>query len=89
MISIKSAQDLEIMRTAGRILAKILHRVQEAVRDGVTTDSLDRLAAELMARNKVESAFWDTGAIRAISVFPLMSRLFMVFQATGSCMKAK
>jgi len=57
MISIKSAQDLEIMRTAGRILAKILHRVQEAVRDGVTTDSLDRLAAELMARNKVESAF--------------------------------
>lgn len=57
MILIKTAQDLAAMRAAGRILAEILRRVQESVRDGVTTQDLDRLAAGLMADAGVESAF--------------------------------
>jgi methionyl aminopeptidase len=57
MILIKSAQDIAIMRTAGTILAEILHKVQGKVKDGITTASLDRATADLMAAAKVESAF--------------------------------
>jgi methionyl aminopeptidase len=57
MILIKSAQDLQIMRTAGAILADILLKVQRNIKAGITTGSLDRTAAELMAAAKVECAF--------------------------------
>ncbi|HOU37250.1 MAG TPA: type I methionyl aminopeptidase, partial [Candidatus Omnitrophota bacterium] len=57
MILIKTDRDLETMRSAGRILAEILRRVQEAVKEGVTTQDLDSLAAGLMAEAGVESAF--------------------------------
>jgi len=57
MINIKSAQDIEIMRTAGAILADILRKVQGKVTDGITTGCIDRITADLMAAAKVESAF--------------------------------
>ena len=42
-IAIKSAQDLEKMRVAGRLAAEVLDVVREHVKPGVTTDDLDRI----------------------------------------------
>lgn len=46
MISLKSPQDIEIMRQTNVIVAEILALVCEHVKPGVTTGELDRLAEE-------------------------------------------
>jgi methionyl aminopeptidase len=47
-IIIKSARDLEKMRAAGLIVSTVLAAVRAAVRPGVSTRELDRLALELI-----------------------------------------
>ena len=42
-ISIKTPQDIEKMRVAGRLAADVLHMIGEHVRPGVTTEELDRI----------------------------------------------
>jgi methionyl aminopeptidase len=44
----KSSVEIEIMREAGRIVAKVLAAVQEAAAPGVSTAQLDRLAEEII-----------------------------------------
>jgi len=43
-IAVKSAEEQEIMRRAGRIVALTLHKVGEAIRPGMTTGEIDALA---------------------------------------------
>jgi len=45
-ISLKSAEDLEHMRVAGRLAAEVLQVVAEHVRPGVSTAELDRICHE-------------------------------------------
>ncbi len=45
-IILKSAEELRIMREVGRIVAKVLERLVQEVRPGITTGELDALAAE-------------------------------------------
>jgi methionyl aminopeptidase len=45
----KSPQEIGIMRRAGIILADVLDRLEEAVRPGVTTGALDRIAEEAIS----------------------------------------
>jgi len=45
-VEIKSAEDIEKMRVAGRLTAEVLDIVTEHVRPGVTTDELDRICNE-------------------------------------------
>ena len=44
MIIIKSAKEIEMMRQAGRVAAQAMEKVLAAVRPGVTTGELDRIA---------------------------------------------
>ncbi|MCL1952066.1 MAG: type I methionyl aminopeptidase [Oscillospiraceae bacterium] len=44
MITLKTTRELSLMREAGRIAAQALQRVGEAVRPGVTTEELGRVA---------------------------------------------
>ncbi|HLM84513.1 MAG TPA: type I methionyl aminopeptidase [Candidatus Bathyarchaeia archaeon] len=48
MISIKSIEEIEIMRQGGRILASVLRRVSETVKPGTVAADLDKLARELI-----------------------------------------
>jgi len=48
MISVKSKEEIEIMRSGGRILAEVLRRVGEKVQSGVSAKDLDKLARELV-----------------------------------------
>ncbi|MEK7579876.1 MAG: type I methionyl aminopeptidase [Patescibacteria group bacterium] len=48
MISIKTKEEIEIMREGGRILAEILKELAEEVKPGITTWSLEEKARELI-----------------------------------------
>lgn len=56
-IPIKSAREIELMREACATAATILMALAKAVRPGLTTGELDRMAATLMAEHDCRSAF--------------------------------
>lgn len=57
MISIKTSQEIEIMRQGGKILATILDKVAKAVKPGITTKQLDELATQLIFEYGAKPAF--------------------------------
>lgn len=61
MISIKTEEEIKIMREGGKILAEILERLSEKIRPGVPTDSIEKLADELLLFYGVKSAFLNFG----------------------------
>jgi methionyl aminopeptidase len=65
MIILKSSEELEKMRTAGRIVADTIGRVLDAVAPGVTTADLDRVADRSIA---------DQGAIPSFKGYRGASR---------------
>lgn len=56
-ITIKSAEELEIMRIGGRKLAVIRKAVADAVRPGITTAELDRIADDLINQSGGKASF--------------------------------
>jgi methionyl aminopeptidase len=56
-IYIKNAQEIAIMRQAGRINALALAAVREMIRPGVTTADLDAAAAEVIRKHGAKPAF--------------------------------
>ena len=57
MIPLKSEKDLEMLRSSGAILAKVMRRLREFIRPGVSTAEIDRLAEELLGAENVIPAF--------------------------------
>lgn len=57
MIPIKNAREIEKMRQTGRTASKILDRVGELIRPGITTREVDVAAADFMSDAGVKSAF--------------------------------
>lgn len=49
MIHIKTEQEIEKMKEGGKILAEILKKLSDAVKPGITTSELDKLARELIS----------------------------------------
>jgi methionyl aminopeptidase len=47
-VSIKTPEEIERMRVAGRLAADVLHMIRPYVRPGVTTDQLDRICHEFI-----------------------------------------
>lgn len=48
MAVLKSPRELELMRAAGRVVFEVLARLREAVKPGVTTGELGRIAEEII-----------------------------------------
>ena len=59
MIVIKSPDEIEHMRKAGRIVATVLHELGNEIRPGVTTAGLDQIAAQVLRREGAISPFKD------------------------------
>ncbi len=59
MIPVKSEKDLEMLRKAGKILAKVLRKLEAFVSLGVSTAQIDRLAEELILKESALPAFKD------------------------------
>jgi methionyl aminopeptidase len=57
MIHLKSAREIETMKGASKIVAEILLELREAVREGMTTAEVDRIAEELTLKKKAKPAF--------------------------------
>src|SRR3989344_7999778 len=57
MVNIKTEKEIEIMREGGKILAEILKKLSEAVKPGIATNDLEKLASELVLSYGVESSF--------------------------------
>jgi methionyl aminopeptidase len=53
----KSAEELAIMRKAGRVVAEMHDKIRAAVRPGVSTADLDRVGREVIDRNGARSNF--------------------------------
>lgn len=54
---LKSPREIQIMREAGRIVARVHTAMKEAVRPGVSTWELDHIATEVMQKYDASSAF--------------------------------
>lgn len=57
MIFLKSRQEIEIMRTANRIVSEILGDLRERIRPGISTGEIDRISSELIKKKAARSAF--------------------------------
>src|SRR3990167_8542615 len=57
MIKIKTKENVAIMKEGGEILAKILRKLAEEVKPGITTNHLEKLARELVLYYGVKPSF--------------------------------
>ncbi|MGC9049200.1 MAG: type I methionyl aminopeptidase [Patescibacteria group bacterium] len=57
MIPIKTSEEIEIMRQAGKYLAQIMREIARQVKPGISTFELDELAEKLIRQIGAESAF--------------------------------
>ena len=57
MIILKSKQEIEYMREAGKILAHVHEVLRDAIKPGVTTKELDELAEAEIKKHGAEAAF--------------------------------
>ncbi|MGH7806060.1 MAG: type I methionyl aminopeptidase [Candidatus Binatia bacterium] len=56
-LELKTAEELTVMRRAGRIVAEVLERLQREVRPGITTLDLDRIAEQMTLERGAVPAF--------------------------------
>jgi methionyl aminopeptidase len=57
MISIKSKAEIELMKIAGEILALTFEKVEGAIKPGITTLELDRIAEDFIRKNGAVPSF--------------------------------
>lgn len=57
MIRLKSEEDLKMLRISGKILSKIMQKLREFIRVGVSTLEIDSLADELIHKEDARPAF--------------------------------
>ncbi|HEV2249653.1 MAG TPA: type I methionyl aminopeptidase [Candidatus Limnocylindria bacterium] len=57
MVTLKNAEQIAKMREAGKIVAAMLAASRDAVKPGITTAQLDRIAADVLAKAGAASSF--------------------------------
>lgn len=57
MITIKTPQEIKIMREGGKVLAKILKRLKREIKAGVKISYVNTLAEELIKKNNARASF--------------------------------
>ncbi len=70
MIKLKTPEELKLMRIAGRVTAEVLDIMRDAVRPGISTGELDRLAEEHIRRNNGIPAFKNYRPMSSMTPFP-------------------
>jgi hypothetical protein len=56
-ITLRSRREIELMRRAGALVAKVLSKLEEVAEPGVTTAWLDRMALEMTLEAGAEALF--------------------------------
>lgn len=57
MIKLKSKREIDQMKEAGKIVAEALQEIEQAIRPGITTAILDKIAEKLIRSYNAEPAF--------------------------------
>lgn len=57
MISVKSLNEIEIMRTSCKITGEVLELLKEHIKPGITTQELDEIAERFIRKNKAVPSF--------------------------------
>lgn len=57
MIQIKTEKEIEYMRESGRIVALALDAIEKAIKPGITTKELDRIAEQVLKENGAKPSF--------------------------------
>lgn len=57
MITIKTREEIELMRQGGKILAEVLDEVAKKIQPGITTAELNKIAEDLILRKGAAPAF--------------------------------
>jgi methionyl aminopeptidase len=70
MIIIKTKKEIEIMRAGGKILARVLKKLAQAVEPGVTTGDLEKMANELIAAAGGRPSFRGYKSMMETKAFP-------------------
>lgn len=70
-VIIKTEDEIEVMRKAGKILASIVKEIVGSVKIGISTYALDKLARGLCKKNKVKPAFLKYRGYPATACFGL------------------
>ncbi len=65
-IPVRSEQELALMRRAGRVVAEMHEVIRAAVRPGVTTAHLDRIARDVLERRGARSNFFGYHGFPAV-----------------------
>jgi len=60
-VTVKTPEQVQLMRRAGLVVAEALERMTEAVRPGVTTGDLDRIARDVLEAHGATSSFLGYG----------------------------
>lgn len=83
-ISIKTSEDIEKMRVAGRLAAEVLEMIEPYIKPGVTTGELDRICNDYIVNedNTRSPPASATTAIRNPSVSLLMKWCATAFRMT-------
>ncbi len=69
-VTLKSKAELDIMRAAGRIVAEIHLEMADAVKPGMSTQALNKIAEEAIRKRKVKSPFLGYKPHRGMPPFP-------------------
>ena len=69
MVTLKTPDETAKMHEAGRVVAEVLAACRAAVRPGVTTGELDRIAADILRKRGAQSNFKGYG-VPALPPFP-------------------
>ena len=59
MITLRSKHEIELMREAGKIVAQAHAAVKEAIRPGISTMELDKIAHDVIIKHKATPSFLD------------------------------
>lgn len=70
MITLKSAHEIELMREAGRLVAKTLDLLEKAIKPGVTTAQLDKMAEDFITANGGIPSFKGYKGMPNVPPFP-------------------
>jgi methionyl aminopeptidase len=57
MTIIKSAEEIDVMRQAGKVVAEVLMRLKEEIKPGIKTRLLDTIASEELKKKEAKASF--------------------------------
>lgn len=74
MIIIKSDQEIDIMRTAGKVTAEILEKLESFIKPGVSTMDIDRFVEEFIRKKRWFHPLKDCTTSLPAPAYPLMRK---------------